>query len=80
MSQLSMFTKPSYRKRLGITCFYCFLGQSTAILVRISMVQCAYFAPFHYTTWVVFKIWPPILISLALLWKDYTDFVLLAYR
>src|SRR5690242_1166718 len=28
-----MFTKASYRRRVAITCFYCFLGQSTAILV-----------------------------------------------
>jgi len=32
-AQLSMFTKASYRRRVAITCFYCFLGQSTAILV-----------------------------------------------
>ncbi|KAH7371440.1 general substrate transporter [Pyrenochaeta sp. MPI-SDFR-AT-0127] len=32
-SWLSMFTKPSYRRRVAITCFYSFLGQSTAILV-----------------------------------------------
>lgn len=25
-----MFTKPSYRKRVAITCFFCFIGQSTA--------------------------------------------------
>ncbi|KAF2629246.1 hypothetical protein BU25DRAFT_420125 [Macroventuria anomochaeta] len=30
---LSMFMKASYRRRVAITCFYCFLGQSTAILV-----------------------------------------------
>lgn len=28
-----MFTKASYRRRVAITCFYCFLGQPTAILV-----------------------------------------------
>ncbi|KAJ4988572.1 hypothetical protein SVAN01_05863 [Stagonosporopsis vannaccii] len=32
-SWMSMFTKASYRRRVAITCFYCFLSQSTAILV-----------------------------------------------
>lgn len=28
-----MFTKPSYRKRVAIICWLCFIGQSTAVLV-----------------------------------------------
>lgn len=28
-SQMSMFTKPSYRKRVLIICWMCFIGQST---------------------------------------------------
>lgn len=31
--QISMFRKPSYRKRTLICMFYCFIGQSTAVLV-----------------------------------------------
>jgi hypothetical protein len=32
-SWISMFTKPSHRKRVAIICWMCFIGQSTAVMV-----------------------------------------------